>query len=278
MIVFPNAKINIGLDILRKRPDDYHDISTLMVPVGWCDVLELIPSRGTATTLTVTGRKVDCPPEKNLVMKAYRALADLTGGLPPVDIYLRKIIPDGAGLGGGSSDASFTIKALNSLFSLGYTDAQLADVAATIGADCPLFIYNRPMIASGTGTTLADYPLPSILCNLKIAIVKPDAGVSTAAAYAGVIPAMPSISLSERLRNPIEEWTGRVKNDFEASVFPLLPQVNAIKHHLLNMGAVYASMSGSGSAVYGFFDADILSEELSREFPGCSTCLTAIID
>lgn len=278
MIVFPNAKINIGLDILRKRPDGYHDISTLMVPVGWCDVLEIIPARGIQTTLSVTGRKVDCPPEKNLVMKAYRALSELTGGLPPVDIYLRKIIPDGAGLGGGSSDAAFTLKALDSLFSLGYSDSELADVAATIGADCPLFVYNRPMMASGTGTTLSDFPLPPSIRNLKVAIVKPSAGVSTAAAYAGVTPALPAISLADNLRRPIVEWSSCVKNDFETSVFPILPEIAEIKERLINMGAIYASLSGSGSAVYGLFDADILSEQLSESFPGCSTCLTSIID
>ena len=123
MIVFPNAKINLGLDILSRRPDGYHEISTVMVPVGWHDVLEVVPSRGGKTTLTVNGNTVDCPAEKNLVMKAYRALDEVTRPLPPVDIYLRKIIPDGAGLGGGSADAAFTIKALNALFSLGLTNS-----------------------------------------------------------------------------------------------------------------------------------------------------------
>lgn len=278
MIVFPNAKINIGLDILRKRPDGYHDISTLMVPVGWCDVLEIIPARGTQTTLNVTGRKVDCAPEKNLVMKAYRALSDLTGELPPVDIYLRKIIPDGAGLGGGSSDAAFTLKALNSLFSLDYSDSELANVAAGIGADCPMFVYNRPMIASDIGTTLSDFVLPSSIRNLRVAIVKPSAGVSTAIAYAGVTPTLPDVSLDESLRRPVDEWKSCVKNDFEASVFPILPEVAGIKQRIIEMGAIYASLSGSGSAVYGLFDADILSERLAESFPGCSCCLTSIID
>ena len=139
MILFPNAKINLGLDILRRRPDGYHDIETVMIPVPWCDVLEIVPAKGSETTLTVSGRRVDCPPEKNLVMKAYRALAE-TVELPPVDIFLRKIIPDGAGLGGGSADAAFTLRGLNELFALGLSDSRLAEIAAGLGADCPFFI------------------------------------------------------------------------------------------------------------------------------------------
>lgn len=136
MISFPNAKINIGLDILRKRPDGYHDICTVMVPVPWCDILEIVPSKGIDTTLTVTGRRVDCPAEKNLVMKAYRALNDITP-LPPLDIHLHKIIPDGAGMGGGSSDAAFTLSTINKLLQLDIPDDTLAQIASSIGADCP---------------------------------------------------------------------------------------------------------------------------------------------
>ena len=186
MITFPNAKINLGLDILRRREDGYHDIETVMVPVPWHDVLEIVPAKGEETTLTVTGRHVDCPPEKNLVMKAYRAL-EREVSLPPVDIYLRKIIPDGAGLGGGSADASFTLRALNELFALGYNDEQLARVASTLGADCPFFIYNRPMLCTGTGTDME--PIDVDLQGLDILIAKPDVSVPTAAAYSHTTPA-----------------------------------------------------------------------------------------
>ncbi len=135
MILFPNAKINLGLDILRRRPDGYHDIETVMYPIPWCDILEIVPAKGSATTLTTSGRPVACPPEKNLVMKAVRALSE-TAEIPPVDIYLRKIIPDGAGLGGGSADASFTLLGLNTLFGLGYSSDQLAEIANGVRASC----------------------------------------------------------------------------------------------------------------------------------------------
>lgn len=278
MVVFPNAKINIGLDILRRRPDGYHDIHSLMVPVDWRDVLEIVPSTANVTTLTVTGSKIECDTEKNLVMKAYRALSAEVGGLPAVDIYLRKIIPDGAGLGGGSSDAAFTLTALNSLFSLGLSDHTLASIAAKLGADCPFFIYNKPMMASGTGTELTPYTLPGEIYRMYLAIVKPPESVSTATAYAGVTPAEPAMKLPDALSLPVREWHNVVKNDFESSISDILPQVGEIRKQLRDMGAVYASMSGSGSAVYAFFESDILADDLSRTFPGYRTCLTSVIN
>lgn len=254
MILFPNAKINIGLDILRKRPDGYHDISTVMYPVGWCDVLEIVPAKGLSTTLTTTGRKVDCPPEKNLVMKAYRALEDVVEDLPPVDIYLRKVIPDGAGLGGGSADAAFTLVGLNELFSLGLSEERLSAIAAGLGADCSFFIYNKPMLCTATGTTMSPIDVPSLKC-YNLLIVKPQVSVPTAAAYAGVTPVIPQHDLSALIGGfPFEKL---IKNDFEKSIFPVYPEIERVKDCLYNeLGAVYASMSGSGSAVYALFDAD----------------------
>ncbi len=267
MLLFPNAKINLGLDILRRRPDGYHDIETVMMPVPWRDVLEIVPAQGHDTTLTVTGRKVACPPEKNLVMKAYR-LMERHYSLPPVDIYLRKVIPDGAGLGGGSADAAFTLVALNTMFGLGADDATLAGMAATLGADCPLFVYNIPMLATGTGTTLT--PVDVDLSGLHIAIVKPPVSVPTAQAYSRVVPAEPARPITDILRLPPARWQGLLHNSFEASVFPLHPVVADIKARLLDEGATYASMSGSGSAVYALFDTDILAERLAELFPGCT--------
>lgn len=270
MILFPNAKINLGLDILRRRPDGYHDIETVMVPVAWRDVLEIVPSRTGETMLTVSGREVNCPPEKNLVMKAYRALESRVDGLPPVEIYLRKVIPDGAGLGGGSADASFMLTGLNDLFSLGLSDGELAAVAAGLGADCPLFVYNRPMLATGTGTRLE--PIGVDLAGLTLVIVKPPVSVPTAAAYAAVTPSVPDVPLRERIKLPVDRWQDVVVNDFEASVFPAYPEVAAVKRALIkDMGAVYASMSGSGSAVFGLFGRDILADEVTRRFPECAT-------
>lgn len=270
MILFPNAKINLGLDILRRRPDGYHDISTVMVPVPWQDILEIVPSRTGHTSLTVTGRRVDCPAEKNLVMKAYRMLGQ-TYGLPPVEIFLRKIIPDGAGLGGGSADAAFTLRGLNSLFSLGLSDAEMASAAARLGADCPFFIYNRPMLCTGTGTELA--PVAVSLEGLMVLIVKPPVGVPTAQAYSRVTPAEPAESITDILAEAPERWQGRLKNDFEPSIFPIHPMIARVRKDILEMGAVYASLSGSGSAVFGLFvgktDADKLAEEVGARFAGC---------
>lgn len=269
MITFPNAKINIGLDILRRRPDGYHDISTLMVPVGWTDILEILPGTGDSDTLTVTGRKVDCPPEKNLVMKAVKALRKRRG-FPPVDMWLRKIIPDGAGLGGGSADASFAIKTVNSMFGLGLDNDGMAEVAAEIGSDCPFFIYNVPMLCTGTGTTLLPSPfkMPE---NMTVVIVKPPVSVPTAHAYARVSPAEPAVPLPVLIDSiDVEMWQGRIKNDFEDSVFPAYPAVAAVKDALIKAGAVYASMSGSGSAVYGLFrKGDIMADDIKAICPGC---------
>lgn len=253
MIVFPNAKINIGLDIVRRRNDGYHDLETVMMPVPWCDILEIVPAQGDTDTLTVTGRGVDCPPEKNLVMKAVKALRE-TVDFPPVDIYLEKIIPDGAGLGGGSADAAFALTCIDSLFGLGLPRRRLAEAAARIGADCPFFIYNNVSLCTGTGTDIKAFPL-RLPSPLWIAIVKPDESVSTREAYAGVTPSVPVTPLTELLTLPVSHWQGAVKNDFEASIFPAHPAIAAVKQALLDMGAVYASMSGSGSAVYALFDS-----------------------
>jgi len=246
-----------------------------MMPVGWCDVLEIVPSKGNMTTLNVSGRGVDCPPEKNLVMKAYRAMASRYD-IPAVDIYLEKIIPDGAGLGGGSADAAFTITMLNKMFNLELTSDVMASVAATIGSDCPFFIYNRPMLATGTGTTLS--PIDINLSGYTLLIVKPSEHVSTAEAYGNCHPAPAEIDLSEVLfaLSP-EKWSeAGVQNDFERTVFAHHPVIAHVKESLYAAGATYASMSGSGAAVFGIFDRDILAEEVEMLFPGMSCHVSKI--
>ena len=275
MILFPNAKINLGLNVVRRRIDGYHDLETLFYPVPWRDVLEIVPAKGDTTTLTVTGRAVDCPPEKNLVMKAYKAL-DALSPLPPVDIYLKKIIPDGAGLGGGSADAAFTLVGLNRMFDLGYTDEELAVTATSIGADCPFFIYNTPMLATGIGNIFT--PLDIDLSSMTIAIVKPKVSVSTKEAYAGIKPALPEADLRSTLLDPVECWRGALKNDFEHSIFPAHPEIAAVKEKLYELGASDAAMSGSGAAVFGLFttDSDILADEISRTFDGCDTMVSPL--
>ena len=270
MILFPNAKINLGLNILRRRPDGYHDLEMLMLPVGWADILEIVPAApGEAPTLTCSGRPVDCPPEKNLVMKAWRALKAECPSMPEAAIYLRKIVPDGAGLGGGSSDAAFTLVGLNEVFGLGISRERLAAIAAGIGADCPFFIHNRPMLATGTGTVLE--PVDISLDGLFIAIAKPEGrSVSTAAAYAGVTPREREASLAAAASLPVRQWEGVFANDFEASVGAELPEIGQLKDHMRVSGAVYSAMSGSGSAVFGIFESAKMAEAALAPLEDCA--------
>ena len=279
MVVFPNAKINLGLNIVGRRPDGYHNLDMVMMPVGWCDILEIVPAKGAETTLTTSGRPVNCPPEKNLVYKAWLYLNEYVGEtLPPVDIYLRKIIPDGAGLGGGSSDAAFTLVALNKLFALDLSDAQLCEIAARLGADCPFFIYNRPMLCRETGTTMT--PVEVNMDGIAaILIAKPEAvSVSTAEAYSGVKPSVPAETTGQIVSVlPPSQWHGRLINGFEQHIFLLKPEIAEIKQTLIDAGAVYASMSGSGSAVYGLFDDVILAEQTARKLSSCACHIDKLI-
>ena len=258
MILFSDCKINIGLDITARRPDGYHDISTVMVHIPWHDIIELLPAKGNAPSLTVVGRNVDCPPEKNLVMKAFRVM-EREYGIPPVDIVLEKIIPDGAGLGGGSADAATTLKGLNEMFGLNVDSRRLAERASEIGADCPFFIYDTPLYCTGIGTVMQ--PVDVDLAGRLLLVAKPEGvSVSTREAYSRVVPQIPDVALPELIDLPVEMWQGRVKNDFESSVFSVAPQVRELKEMMLAEGAEYASMSGSGASVYGIFNDDKLAD------------------
>lgn len=265
MILFPNAKINIGLDILRRRADGYHDISTVMYPIGWCDVLEMVPSEENDMTLTVTGNRVDCPTEKNLVMKAARLMCNVAD-IPATDIYLHKIIPDGAGMGGGSADAAFTLLGLNELYGLGFDKEQLAAFAARLGADCPFFIYNEPMLAEGVGEQLSKANID--LNGYGIVVVKPDFSISTAEAYGGVKPRVPEQHLTERLGADMRGWKESIKNDFVNHLSQKYREIDEVTEWLYGRGAIYASMTGSGSAVFGIFQgadtADIARGEYEK--------------
>ena len=260
MITFPNAKINLGLDVVCRRSDGYHDISTLFYPVPLCDILEMteLPD-GENPSLTVYGNTIDCPPEKNLVMKAYRAMAERYE-IPSVAFYLVKKIPDGAGLGGGSADAAFAIRMLRDSFLPQVNDNTLAEIAATIGADCPFFIYNKPMYATGIGDILT--PVPDVLNGYTMLLVKPDVYVSTKEAYSMIHPASPEKTVSEIVAQLPDVWKTELKNDFEPGVFAKFPVVKQIKQCMYDGGAVYASMSGSGSSVYGIFESVNLAESL----------------
>lgn len=327
MITAPNVKINLGLNILRKREDGFHDLETLFVPYfGLHDTLEIIAgddySRTSASLFAKYGEAalpasqgsmkpegvfgvetaenqapkiaqgisedgklmitiareegVDWDPLKDLCARAYMILAEHFD-LPPVKIFLEKTSPVGAGLGGGSADAAFTLKMLNELCSLGLSEQQLAGYASLLGSDCAFFIYNRPMIGEGRGEILSEYPLAGCLdfarhdggaapdndtatpndipaAQYEIQVITPAGiSVSTAEAYGGIVPALPEIPLREALARPVEQWDGVLVNDFETTVFAKHPELAAIKRSLYDSGAVYASMSGSGSALFAIY-------------------------
>lgn len=255
-----NCKINIGLDVLRRREDGYHDLSTVMVPImGLHDVVEVTPIDGAENEFHSLGLVVDCPAEQNLCIKAAR-LMQQRYGVDAVSITLDKRVPFGAGLGGGSSDATAVIMAMNEIFSLSLDEATLVALAAELGSDTAFFVRNTPQLCEGRGEIMT--PIELELTGLWIVLIKPDEGVSTREAYAGVKPHVPSLSLTERLKEPIVQWQGSVKNDFEPSVFAAHPVIADVKQQLIDAGAVYASMSGSGSTVFGLFDSKERAEKL----------------
>lgn len=270
MISFPCSKINIGLNIVRRRDDGYHDLQSIFVPINWTDILEAVASRDGKTSLTVTGIYIDCPPEKNLVMKALRAVENHIGHkLPPVELFLRKIVPDGAGLGGGSADAASTVKMLNEIFHLSLSVEEMQAISSNVGADCPFFITDTPMLATGTGTTLSPVELPQ-LKGMRIVVAKPPVLVSTREAYAGVRPSGIEYDYRDMAKEPVEEWKHLFINDFEKSIYPSHPQIAEIKEFFYQSGATYASMTGSGSAVYGLYDNDILADDINEQLPNCT--------
>jgi 4-diphosphocytidyl-2-C-methyl-D-erythritol kinase len=248
MIAFPNAKINIGLNVISKREDGYHNLETIFYPVKLADALELTTAE--KTEFTASGIAIDGTLENNLVFKAYQLLQN-DFKLPPVKLHLHKIIPFGAGLGGGSSDAAFVLKMLNDYFRLNIPSIKLQSFASKIGADCPFFIENKPTFASGIGDRFQ--PVNLDLSEYKILIVKPNTSVSTLDAYKNIIPKKPTFNLKDIENLPIENWKDTIENDFEKSVFPKFPEIKKLKSTLYKMGALYASMSGSGSAVFGIF-------------------------
>ena len=269
MIRFPNAKINLGLNIVNRRPDGYHDIETVFYPIKLEDSLEIVPAKqGEATSLHCYGRHVDCPMEKNLVTKAYRML-QREFGIGEVEMHLLKHIPDGAGLGGGSSDASSALIILNHMFDLNLSPQQLAQRAATLGADCPFFIYNTPMMATGIGDVFSNVDVN--LNGYHLLLVKPDVYVPTAQAYAKVTPRPSDKPIPQILQLPVEQWCHHLKNDFEQSVFAQHPVLADIKNAIYQAGALYASMSGSGSSLFGIFSDANMAEQAMLNFIDCDT-------
>lgn len=258
MITFPCAKINLGLNVVRKREDGYHDIETVMYPLPLTDALEVklmgeaFPS-DVPCDLKVTGQTVDCPEADNLCVKAYHLLA-ADYKLPRVHLHLVKRIPSQAGLGGGSADAAFALRLLDERFRLNLGIAEMERYAARLGSDCPFFISAEPAYASGRGEVLM--PAEGVaeqLRGLWIVVVKPEVSVSTAQAYSLLTPASPAVCCREVVRQPITTWREQLSNDFEQPVFAQHPALAAIKASLYDMGAIYAQMSGSGSAFFGLF-------------------------
>lgn len=263
MVLFPNCKINIGLHVLRKRADGYRDIETLFYPLAFHDGLEIISVQGDQSTqFTSSGFEIPGDANENSCLKAYHLLKKDYPSLPSVRIHLHKVIPIGAGLGGGSADASYTLIALNKKFQLGITDAKLMEYAAQIGSDCSFFIMNKPCMATGRGEKLDPFQLD--LSRYKIVLVWPRIHIDTRTAYGYVRSFEDRPGIRELLEMPITKWKDQLKNDFEPPLFDRFPELQKIKKKLYEKGALYASLSGSGSALYGLFT---YSPDLTLDFP-----------
>ena len=251
MIIKANCKINLGLRVVRKREDGYHELQTIMLPVaGLYDVVEVERSEGEEISFSQQGIVVDCPTERNLMVRAAR-LMQQRYGVGGVSLKLDKRVPFGAGLGGGSSDATATIVAINEIYELSLDKPTLSALAAELGSDTPFFVYNTPQLCTGRGEIMS--PVKLDLGGLWLVVVKPDEGVSTAEAYSGVKPAEPTESLTELITRPIESWQGAIVNDFEPHIFAAHPRIAELKDILVGSGALYASMSGSGSALFALY-------------------------
>ena len=273
MLIFPQAKINLGLNIVERRPDGYHNLQTVFYPVPLCDALEVLPMDDdfpcdAFCDLKLSGISVEGDEQNNLVVRAYRLLKDEFPQLPRVHIHLHKAIPTQAGMGGGSSDASAMLVLLNRHFLLGLSEQQLIERAARLGADCPFFILSSPAYAEGIGERLQ--PLALSLKGWWLAVVRPPVPVSTREAFALITPRHPDACCRDIVALPVEQWQQQLVNDFEASVFAQHPQIGQVKEQLLRLGAVYSAMSGSGSAVFALFHQWF---DVQKHFPDMFTAI-----
>lgn len=254
MLTFPHAKLNLGLHVVARRPDGYHELETAFVPLPWTDALEVLPAPAAfpETTLALTGRPVPGEPASNLCLKAYALLKADFPSLPTAQMHLHKVVPIGAGLGGGSADAAFALRSLNEVFQLNLDPPQLEGYARRLGADCAFFIRGTPVLATGKGDDFA--PLPLDLRGTPAVVVWPGVGIATAEAYGRVRPRPPRHDLRAALAQPMAAWRETVVNDFEAALAPAYPVLAEVKTALYAAGAAYASLSGSGSAVFGLWE------------------------
>jgi 4-diphosphocytidyl-2-C-methyl-D-erythritol kinase len=267
MLRFPNCKINLGLYITARRTDGYHDLETVFFPVPLCDALEIIPAA--TPQLSISGLAVTGERESNLVWKAYQLLKEkFPEKVPALHTYLHKVIPMGAGLGGGSADGAFMLLLINDYCDLGLNSEALAAYALQLGSDCPFFIYNNPQYAAGRGEHMQ--PVKLDLSGYDLQLICPQVHVSTAAAFKMVQPAPAPFNLRQLGTLPVAEWKDHIKNDFEPSVFQQYPRLAEIKQQLYNQGAVYAAMSGSGSTLFGIFEKGrevVIDREQSFSIP-----------
>jgi len=263
MILYPNAKINLGLQVLERRYDGFHNLETVFIPIGLSDILEFIKSKGNNTNITVSGLKIDSDQDENIVFQAWQLMHNRFN-IPAIDIYLHKIIPVGAGLGGGSSDAAFMLKGLNNYFECGASDSDLENIACKLGSDCAFFIRNMAAIGTGRGDVLE--PIDLSLVGYRILLVNPGIFISTREAYANVKSFRREESLKSLLKRPVSGWQHMIINDFEEFVFKKYPEIGNIKYKLIDAGAAYAAMSGSGSTVYGIFDQNAKLDQVAAYF------------
>ncbi len=274
MIIFPIAKVNLGLNVVERRPDGYHNLQTVFYPVGIQDALEIFPMAEDFPSevdcdIKVSNMPIEGDEQRNLVVRAYQLLKQDFPNLPRLHVHLYKGIPTQAGMGGGSSDASAMLRLLNTSFQLNLSDEKLISYASKLGADCAIFILNRPAYAEGIGEKL--YPMDVDLSGWYMAVVRPDIPVPTKEAFARIKPHFPQKCCRDIVMQPVETWKEELVNDFEESVFALHPELAAIKERLYQLGATYAAMSGSGSALFGLFRQPI---DLRSSFEGMfSTCL-----
>ena len=269
MVCFPNAKINLGLNVLDKRPDGFHNLHTVFYPIHINDILETIPVENAIQPIQFshTGLAIDGDEANNLCVKAYHLIKNIRPKLPPIQMHLHKNIPMGAGLGGGSADGAFALKQLNDQFDLQIPSDELLQLALELGSDCPFFILNQPCLATGRGEILA--PINLNLSAYAIAIVNPGIHVHTGWAFSQLTYKNPSTLLSDAIKLPVHQWKNHIENDFESAVCATHPEIEAIKTSLYNAGSIYAAMSGSGSTVFGIFDAQV---DLSAYFPSTYFC------
>jgi len=254
VVTFPNCKINLGLHIVRKREDGFHDLETVFYPIPICDALEIVLAGEKETTIHITGIAIDNAAD-NICVKAYNLLKK-DFALPTVTIHLHKTIPVGAGLGGGSADGAFTLSLLNKKFNLNLSEEALITYALQLGSDCPFFIKNIPCFATQRGEVLT--PIKLDLSAYKIVVICPGIHINTGWAFSKITPLANRQSVSEIIEQPLKNWKGALVNDFEEAIFDQYPAIRNIKELLYEQGAIYASMSGSGSSVYGIFEKDAI--------------------